>query len=364
MIVMILAAASVATAVDVEPTPGGLLQSPIPMVVSTKTGKTKAGKSANAGSKTSKVKPSPTPTLMSSSNPSMNTSLSPTVTPSLTVTPSPTASATATATLIALTPPPCGNWCPTRRLLEPFGSDPEARASHSRHEYSLIKEDLSVQERLQVIDSLKGSGAKHDATFSFKYGLISKTSCSALTKNLKSSYEDDIASRDELPVGTADLMDEKYTSWLSHSPGADVYSKKLYTNDLVQMIGRDETLTILDFFEKSLGGLSIDTMYLSLHRNPGDAAVEYNVDWHVDTYATLEINLNDDYAGGHVFHLNGDGVYKTKSRVGSAIAHKDDIVHGISPKKDGARYMLILKHHFNLPEKEGVVRLSRELIGE
>merc|ERR1712194_694304 len=148
---------------------------------------------------------------------------------------------------------------------------------------------------------------------------------------------------------------------MGHGPGADVYSKKLYTNDLVQMIGRDETLTILDFFEKSLGGLSIDTMYLSLHRNPGDAAVEYNVDWHVDTYATLEINLNDDYAGGHVFHLNGDGVYKTKSRVGSAIgklvlsfqlhtilskyptnidcrplkmrptilAHKDDIVHGI-----------------------------------
>jgi len=43
-------------------------------------------------------------------------------------------------------------------------------------------------------------------------------------------------------------------------------------------------------------------------------------------------------------------------------AHMDDIVHGITPNTNGAKYMLILKHHFNRPEKEGVVRISRDIV--
>ena len=43
-------------------------------------------------------------------------------------------------------------------------------------------------------------------------------------------------------------------------------------------------------------------------------------------------------------------------------AHMDDSVHGITPNTHGAKYMLVLKHHFNRPDKEGVVRLSRELV--
>ena len=45
-------------------------------------------------------------------------------------------------------------------------------------------------------------------------------------------------------------------------------------------------------------------------------------------------------------------------------AHTDDIIHGITPNVNGAKYMLILKHHFNRPDKEGVVRLSKELVEE
>ena len=45
-------------------------------------------------------------------------------------------------------------------------------------------------------------------------------------------------------------------------------------------------------------------------------------------------------------------------------AHTDDIVHGITPNVNGAKYMLILKHHFHRPDKEGVVRLSKELVEE
>jgi hypothetical protein len=45
-------------------------------------------------------------------------------------------------------------------------------------------------------------------------------------------------------------------------------------------------------------------------------------------------------------------------------AHTYDIVHGITPNTNGAKYMLILKHHFNRPEKVGVVRLSKEMVND
>ena len=45
-------------------------------------------------------------------------------------------------------------------------------------------------------------------------------------------------------------------------------------------------------------------------------------------------------------------------------AHSTDIAHGITPNKHGAKYMLILKHHFNRPDKAGVIRLSKELVEE
>ena len=45
-------------------------------------------------------------------------------------------------------------------------------------------------------------------------------------------------------------------------------------------------------------------------------------------------------------------------------AHTIDIVHGITPNINGAKYMLILKHHFVHPEKVGVVRLSREMVND
>jgi hypothetical protein len=40
----------------------------------------------------------------------------------------------------------------------------------------------------------------------------------------------------------------------------------------------------------------------------------------------------------------------------------DDIAHAITPNTNGVKYMLILKHHFNRPDKVGVVRLSKQLV--
>ena len=41
-------------------------------------------------------------------------------------------------------------------------------------------------------------------------------------------------------------------------------------------------------------------------------------------------------------------------------AHKDDVVHGVTPNTNGIKYTLILKHH---PAKEeSMVRLSKDMV--
>jgi len=122
----------------------------------------------------------------------------------------------------------------------------------------------------------------------------------------------------ELPVGGSSTGAEHvYDAWTPFEGGiGNQFNKKLYAEDLVELIGREETFKIIDFFEQSLGNLTIDCLYLARHGEPaGDL---YVVPWHKDDYATLEITLNDNYEGGHVLHLNADGVHKTDNRPGSA----------------------------------------------
>lgn len=138
------------------------------------------------------------------------------------------------------------------------------------------------------------------------------------------------------------------------------YMKKLYAKDLVELIGRDETLKILDFFYDSLGDVSIDCMYLTRHGAHDED--QYDTPYHVDTYSTMEITLNDNYQGGDVIHLTSEGAQKTNASPGTATAHTNDIIHGITPNVGGAKYMLILKHHMDRLDKEGVIRISREMV--
>ena len=162
-------------------------------------------------------------------------------------------------------------------------------------------------------------GAKPDASFSFMYDLISKKSCNALIKHMDSSLECDIDAGVELPVGGSyNGAEEMYESWTPFEGGvSNQYNKKLYADQIVDLIGADETMKIIEFFYKSLGeDLNIDCMYLARHGDPGDDL--FNVPWHNDNYATLEITLNDDYDGGEVLHMNAAGVHKTEALPGSA----------------------------------------------
>ena len=86
-------------------------------------------------------------------------------------------------------------------------------------------------------------------------------------------------------------------------------------------------MKIIDFFEKSLNGLTIDCMYLARHGDLGTTL--YAVPWHKDDYATMEITLNDKYDGGHVHHLNEAGVHKTEARPGSVTGkQKMRVIYG------------------------------------
>ena len=40
----------------------------------------------------------------------------------------------------------------------------------------------------------------------------------------------------------------------------------------------------------------------------------------------------------------------------------NDIVHRVTYMQIGVRYMLILKHHFERPDKVGILRLSKQMV--
>jgi hypothetical protein len=106
------------------------------------------------------------------------------------------------------------------------------------------------------------------------------------------------------------------------------------------LIGKEESMKIIDFFEKSLNGLTIDCMYLARHGDPSTKLfnVPWHTPWHKDDYATMEITLNDNYDGGHVLHLNEAGVHKTEARPGS-VTGKHIVINYVQ-RKAALAYLL------------------------
>jgi hypothetical protein len=61
-------------------------------------------------------------------------------------------------------------------------------------------------------------------------------------------------------------------------------------DDIVPFIGTEESMKIIDFFENSLHGLTIDCMYLARR---GEVHPLFAVPWDKDNCATVENNLNE-----------------------------------------------------------------------
>jgi hypothetical protein len=177
-----------------------------------------------------------------------------------------------------------------------------------------ISTDLSPERRLEIIDTY---GASPKATFSSMYDLISEKSCDALVQFMDASLQSDVNSGD-IPTGTSAAKEGKYNAWIPFEEGGteNMYNKKLYADQIVDLIGAEETMKLIDYFHKSFGeDMTIDCMYIARHGEPIDK--EFFVPWHTDDYATMEITLNDNYKGGEVLHLNEAGVHKTEARPGS-----------------------------------------------
>ena len=174
-------------------------------------------------------------------------------------------------------------------------------------EEELVDEEVPLGRRLQLI---KDMSAKNDASFSLKHKLISAKSCNALIEHVETSLAYDLDSGIKLPAGgSSNGAEDAFESWTSQGGISNQYHKKLYANEIVSLIGKNETMKIIGFFHNSFGDMTIDSMYLVRQGVP--EAGYYDVRWHKDDYATMEITLNEDYIGGHVLHLNADGVYKT-----------------------------------------------------
>ena len=227
------------------------------------------------------------------------------------------------------------------------------------NEGEIIESDPTPERALEIIQGIYG--ADPEATFSKEHNLISKQSCDALIHYMDMAVEKD-KDRDDMPIGPA--WEHKQEAWTPFDGGIDnQYNKKLYVDQLVKSIGVVDALKLVDYFEEAFGEeLTIDCLYLARHGNPNNEL--YHVPWHLDDYSTMEITLNVNYDGGDVLHLTKDGVQRTEARTGTVTAHGTGIVHGITPNTNGAKYMLILKHHYNREDKVGVVRLSRDMIHE
>lgn len=194
-------------------------------------------------------------------------------------------------------PPTCdgGYSCNNNRLLI-YGDE----------ENEPIEEDIPSYRRLKIIQDV---GAKDDATFSVKHELISVESCDALVKHMEDAFTSGI----DVPVRKG--VKDDFESWVLHGDNADeLYHKKLHANELVDLIGKDDTENIIDMFYDSFGDVPIDTMYLVRVGLPTGG-----LDWHKDSYDSLEITLNDNYEGGDVFHMTALGIHKSNERRGTAI---------------------------------------------
>ena len=184
-----------------------------------------------------------------------------------------------------------------------------------------ISTDVPLERRLEIME---GMGASPEAKFSSMYDLISKESCDALVQFMDASLECDVNSGAPLPTGVSANEEGKYESWVPFEEGgvANQYNKKLYTDQIVDLIGAEETMKLIDYFQENFGeNTTIDCMYIVRHGEPDTTL--FQIDWHRDDYATMEITLNDNYEGGEVLHLNEAGVHKTDARPGSATGKRD-----------------------------------------
>lgn len=197
---------------------------------------------------------------------------------------------------------------------------------------------------MEIIELL---GANPDASFVVEHNLLSKESSQKLAEYMESSLR-----TDEDPIFP-----------FGHE---NVYKKKLDAHGLADLIGHEDTLRLVDFFQEHRGKDDpITEIYLARH-SPSTEEATYYTPWHKDSYSAVEIQLGDFEEGEEwLAHLTREGTHTYTGWPGTAMVHGQDIAHGTPPFfGDEPKYLLVLKHHpkdtDNKHPKEAI--LTKEIV--
>mmetsp|Transcript_21773 Transcript_21773/g.60520 ORF Transcript_21773/g.60520 Transcript_21773/m.60520 type:complete len:332 (-) Transcript_21773:161-1156(-) len=139
-------------------------------------------------------------------------------------------------------------------------------------------------------------------------------------------------------------LEQDATSGSHADDEADDLKLSLTESELSALVGEQVVADL-----KAVPGFPLDFTAIKLRRcQAAGKCINFHTD--VSTY-TLQVSLNSDeeYVGGKLVYVNGDGVHFVARSAGSATLHGADILHGVTELVSGTRYGL-----FFLVEDEAI----------
>lgn len=184
-----------------------------------------------------------------------------------------------------------------------------------------------------VRNLIQKNGADPKGIFALKDSLMSMDACNAAMAFLEESYMR--KGYDE------EAMEKEAEADGRNLPPSAHYVVDMTGSEFVDLIGKEQIETLLDFYNDSFGHqVPITTIRLQRSNNKDRG---HHFTFHVDHQDNLAVLLGGkNLVGGGIAYLNEDGLHDTGLVVpGTAIVHKADVLHG-AMEWTGIRYVLIL----------------------
>jgi hypothetical protein len=139
-------------------------------------------------------------------------------------------------------------------------------------------------------------------------------------------------------VDAKDFLDQAYNREKGRQKHLVVRMDK--GDELVKVIGEESVEKLLQVFYKYIGEESTHHVsYAKFYRIEQEGGLVYP--YHRDGSTALTLMINDDYKGGNVVYLTGDGSVEIPTEAGLVLVHGPDNVHATTPTT-GTKYMLVL----------------------
>ncbi|TNV76736.1 hypothetical protein FGO68_gene7595 [Halteria grandinella] len=115
----------------------------------------------------------------------------------------------------------------------------------------------------------------------------------------------------------------------------DDFKVKLLKSELINMLGQEVFQRL-----ETLFGDSYDEILIR-RCQAHDKFINFHTDVSLKTLQ-LALNGDEDYEGGKLVYMNGEGMVVPKREAGSITIHDNQIVHGVTNFTKGTRYGLFL----------------------